>query len=48
MTLAMDVRIASDKARFGFVFGKIGIVPDACSSWFLPKVVGIAKALEWT
>ena len=48
MTLAMDIRIASEKARFGFVFGKIGIVPDACSSWFLPKVVGIAKALEWT
>ncbi len=48
MTLAMDIRLASDKARFGFVFGKIGIVPDACSSWFLPKVVGIAKALEWT
>jgi enoyl-CoA hydratase/carnithine racemase len=48
MTLAMDVRFASEQARFGFVFGKIGIVPDACSSWFLPKVVGIAKALEWT
>jgi enoyl-CoA hydratase/carnithine racemase len=48
MTLAMDVRFASEHARFGFVFGKIGIVPDACSSWFLPKVVGIAKALEWT
>ena len=48
MTLAMDIRLASDKARFGFVFGKIGIVPDACSSWFLPKVVGIAKALQWT
>jgi enoyl-CoA hydratase/carnithine racemase len=48
MTLAMDVRLASEKARIGFVFGKIGIVPDACSSWFLPKVVGIAKALEWT
>lgn len=48
MTLAMDVRFASEKARIGFVFGKIGIVPDACSSWFLPKVVGIAKALEWT
>ena len=48
MTLAMDVRLAAEKARFGFVFGKIGIVPDACSSWFLPKVVGIAKALEWT
>lgn len=48
MTLAMDIRFASEHARFGFVFGKIGIVPDACSSWFLPKVVGIAKALEWT
>ena len=48
MTLAMDVRIAADSAKFGFVFGKIGIVPDACSSWFLPRVVGIAKALEWT
>lgn len=48
MTLAMDIRLASERARFGFVFGKIGIVPDACSSWFLPKVVGLAKALEWT
>ena len=48
MTLAMDIRIASDKARFGFVFGKIGIVPDACASWFLPRVVGLPKALEWT
>jgi enoyl-CoA hydratase/carnithine racemase len=48
MQLAMDIRLASERARFGFVFGKIGIVPDACSSWFLPKVVGIAKALEWT
>jgi enoyl-CoA hydratase/carnithine racemase len=48
MILAMDIRLASEKARIGFVFGKIGIVPDACSSWFLPKVVGIAKALEWT
>ena len=48
MTLAMDVRFASEAARFGFVFGKIGIVPDACSSWFLPRVVGLAKALEWT
>lgn len=47
MTLAMDARFASDKARFGFVFGKIGIVPDACSSWFLPRVVGLPKALEW-
>ena len=48
MTLAMDIRIASDKARFGFVFGRIGIVPDACASWFLPRVVGLPKALEWT
>jgi enoyl-CoA hydratase/carnithine racemase len=48
MTLAMDIRLASEKARFGFVFGKIGVVPEACSSWFLPKIVGIAKALEWT
>ena len=48
MTLAMDIRIASDNARFGFVFGKIGIVPDACASWFLPRVVGLPKALEWT
>jgi enoyl-CoA hydratase/carnithine racemase len=48
MTLAMDQRLASEKARIGFVFGKIGIVPEACSSWFLPRVVGIAQALEWT
>src|SRR5581483_4120681 len=48
MTLAMDVRLASEKARIGFVFGKIGIVPEACSSWFLPRIVGIAQALEWT
>ncbi|MET0344189.1 MAG: crotonase/enoyl-CoA hydratase family protein [Polyangiales bacterium] len=48
MTLAMDVRLASDKARIGFVFGKIGIVPEACSSWFLPRLVGIQRALEWT
>jgi len=48
MTLAMDQRLASDKARIGFVFGKIGIVPEACSTWFLPRVVGIAQALEWT
>lgn len=47
MTLAMDARIASTAARFGFVFGKIGIVPEACSSYFLPKLVGIAQALEW-
>jgi enoyl-CoA hydratase/carnithine racemase len=48
MTLAMDQRLASEKARIGFVFGKIGIVPEACSTWFLPRVVGIAQALEWT
>jgi enoyl-CoA hydratase/carnithine racemase len=47
MTLAMDIRLASEKARIGFVFGKIGIVPEACSSWFLPRIVGIAQALEW-
>jgi len=47
MTLAMDFRFASSKARIGFVFGRIGIVPEACSSWFLPRIVGIQKALEW-
>ena len=48
MTLAMDLRLASEKARIGFVFGKLGIVPEACSSWFLPRIVGIQQALEWT
>src|SRR5438552_8319420 len=48
MTLPMDVRIASSSARFGFVFARRGIVPEACSSWFLPRVVGIGQALEWT
>jgi enoyl-CoA hydratase/carnithine racemase len=48
MTLPMDVRLASEKARIGFVFGKIGIVPEACSSWFLPRIVGLSQALEWT
>ena len=48
MTLAMDVRLASEKARIGFVFGKLGIVPEACSSWFLPRLVGLQQALEWT
>jgi len=48
MTLAMDVRLAADVARFGFVFARRGIVPEACSSWFLPRIVGIGKALEWT
>ena len=47
MTLAMDVRLASEKARFGFVFARRGIVPEACSSWFLPRVVGISQAMEW-
>ncbi|HEY5237549.1 MAG TPA: crotonase/enoyl-CoA hydratase family protein [Rhizomicrobium sp.] len=47
MQLAMDIRIASETARFGFVFARRGIVPEACSSWFLPKIVGIAQALEW-
>lgn len=48
MTLPMDIRLASDTARFGFVFARRGIVPEACSSWFLPRVVGISTALEWT
>jgi enoyl-CoA hydratase/carnithine racemase len=47
MTLAMDVRLASTKARIGFVFGKLGIVPEACSTWFLPRLVGMQQALEW-
>ena len=47
MTLAMDVRLASEKARIGFVFGRLGIVPEACSSWFLPRIVGLDTALEW-
>ncbi|MBS0482744.1 MAG: crotonase/enoyl-CoA hydratase family protein [Proteobacteria bacterium] len=47
MQLPMDIRLASDNARFGFVFARRGIVPEACSSWFLPKIVGINQALEW-
>ncbi|MCC8941487.1 crotonase/enoyl-CoA hydratase family protein [Bradyrhizobium sp. Arg68] len=47
MQLAMDIRIASEIARFGFVFSQRGIVPEAASSWFLPRIVGIAQALEW-
>jgi enoyl-CoA hydratase/carnithine racemase len=47
MTLAMDIRLASETARFGFVFGKRGIVPEAASAFFLPRVVGISQALEW-
>ena len=47
MTLPMDVRLASSSARMGFVFAKRGIVPEACSSWFLPRIVGINQAAEW-
>lgn len=47
MTLPMDIRLASQKARIGFVFNKIGITPEAASTWFLPRIVGMAKALEW-
>ena len=47
MTLPMDIRIASNNARFGFVFSRRGAVPEACSSWFLPRIVGISKALDW-
>jgi enoyl-CoA hydratase/carnithine racemase len=47
MTLPMDIRLAADDARIGFVFVRRGIVPEACSSWFLPRIVGISRALEW-
>src|SRR4030088_1820512 len=47
MTLPMDIRLASEDARIGFVFVRRGIVPEACSSWFLPRVVGISRAMEW-
>lgn len=47
MTLAMDIRLASEKARIGFVFGKIGVTAEACSTWFLPRIVGMSQALEW-
>ncbi len=47
MTCAMDIRLVSKKAKVGFVFNKIGITPEACSSWFLPRVVGLSTALEW-
>ena len=47
MQLAMDIRLASEEARYGFVFARRGLVPEACSSWFLPKIVGISQALEW-
>src|SRR5215212_8600610 len=48
MTLPMDVRLAAEDARMGFVFTRRGIVPEACSSWFLPRLVGISQAMEWT
>ena len=47
MTLPMDIRLASEHAKFGFVFARRGIVPEACSSWFLPRLVGISQATEW-
>jgi len=47
MTLPMDVRIASSAARIGFVFARRGVVPEACSTWFLPRLVGISQAAEW-
>ena len=47
MTLGMDIRMVSTKAKIGFVFGRLGIVPEAASSWFLPRLVGIQQALEW-
>ncbi len=48
MTLPFDVRIAAEEAKLGFVFTQRGIVPEACSTWFLPRLVGISKALDWT
>jgi enoyl-CoA hydratase/carnithine racemase len=47
MTLPMDIRVASEDAKIGFVFARRGVVPEACSSWFLPRIVGISKAAEW-
>jgi enoyl-CoA hydratase/carnithine racemase len=47
MTLPMDIRLAAEDARIGFVFTRRGIIPEACSSWFLPRVVGISRAMEW-
>jgi enoyl-CoA hydratase/carnithine racemase len=47
MTLPMDIRLAAEDARMGFVFSRRGIVPEACSSWFLPRVVGISQSMEW-
>lgn len=47
LTLPMDIRLASTAARFGFVFARRGVVPEACSTWFLPRLVGMAQAAEW-
>lgn len=47
MTMAMDVRLASENARIGFVFGKLGITAEGCATWFLPRLVGMSQALEW-
>jgi enoyl-CoA hydratase/carnithine racemase len=47
LTLAMDIRLASSAAKLGFVFARRGVVPEACSTWFLPRLVGIAQAAEW-
>ena len=47
MTLPMDIRVAAEGAKLGFVFSRRGIVPEACSSWFLPRLVGISRAVEW-
>ncbi len=47
MTLPMDIRLASENAKLGFVFARRGIVPEACSSWFLPRIVGMSQAAEW-
>jgi enoyl-CoA hydratase/carnithine racemase len=47
MTLPMDIRVCADDAKLGFVFARRGIVPEACSSWFLPRLVGVSQAMEW-
>jgi enoyl-CoA hydratase/carnithine racemase len=47
MTLPMDLRLAAEDTKIGFVFARRGIVPEACSSWFLPRIVGISQAMEW-
>jgi enoyl-CoA hydratase/carnithine racemase len=47
MTLPMDIRLAAEGAKIGFVFARRGIVPEACSSWFLPRLVGVSQAMEW-